>query len=712
MDKSSKAVVFLKYLRDSVNFKKDSPSLHKSLCEKLVETGFLSRDGALPNRYYIVCPGLCVGKNAIGITNNPMRGRDSKMISDSLPLHEVRSMKYDPMNDDYLFPSSTIELSFDDLDYWNEEFFDENYWDFTEIGNYVTINVPVGILDLNPEGTRNLAALILGIAKRYLLYFCNEGERVVVTERLFSCIEALIPENLIGINKEYNEYKRDAIVQCIEMTVIYCTRKTMYYFDKYRRPFDLSYDDFPAVFIRGLLEKYYLMIPIIRVEDKCLPVLGEQFGEFSFYESDMIEPFRQRKGTCNVDYFRNEFQSFLNSLKPDNLSILYSLVATEDDEQDLERFKSVLLALTDPVDYSFTFENGKTWNDYKAKLLFFSEEYKQDIKKAGRETIEPVLRKYKFFGDDEFDDQLSLLIDLLREQFGAMTEAEFNSRYNYFENGVWKWFHNYINHINYNFSLRDKYNHHRIYYESEKQYKDEYGYFFDISRDLIICKMESIFDEYLKNKARTYVFTDEQSRILVYDFFDSANQLAESKGITLNDRNTEFQMIVKNKKLVHMIAFSQCIYKEFHEKGKKLDSIEGDFTFLVCGLIKAVERYYREIWLKDPKMQNGSVRLEGVDYYKRKGTDADDLVCFNNYDKKIEKRPMLGTLAHAVSLIINKGILCKYNSEFNREFVQEVRNGHLHVDMIKTLGEAEDIHMKCAFYFRKSIDDIGFTLPG
>ena len=98
--------------------------------------------------------------------------------------------------------------------------------------------------------------------------------------------------------------------------------------------------------------------------------------------------------------------------------------------------------------------------------------------------------------------------------------------------------------------------------------------------------MDNIFDLYIRQNNKIGDINEEDSRRYVYNFFDAANAFADD----FNDRKNEYNMIKNNKKLISQIAFSQFVYEDFLKTKNRYDLQEGDFTFLVCGFIKAVER--------------------------------------------------------------------------------------------------------------------------
>lgn len=733
MNNKTQAISFLSFLTDSLNFKKGFVNLHDEICKKLFETGFLFHDDKKNNLYWIKFFGLCAGKHTESLHWIPTWGNDSSSLCDGRQLLECRIPQHDGDEDSFMAPSSEIPfpgvddcLSSKELDE-----FEKKFWDFSSgLGQYVAVSVPSSVLDYAPLMTRNLISLILGIAKRYLVLFDTENKRAIILKSIVACIEGLIPDTLLDVPKlrkecgvytfkdEFREIKRNAIIQCISLSVMFCSGQTMVFYDQYKNKFQLSVIDFPVIFIDSCNKKGAFWWDIY--EHGCPDLVNSEFYK-TIYSLNIQSRYKNillgsDKKDFRIEYFSFEVSRFLDSLKPSHLSILYNLLDSDVEDDDFtgfEIFKNTLLSFTHPVDYSFVFDDGKTWKDYN--LVFFTDEYKRDIENLSKETILDVLDKYNFFGDNEFNTQLKILIELLRKQYSSvLNKEEFDRQYNYLENGVYEWFHFYYSRSKIRMAI-----------------KRDYQEYYSVYREFVQNKMDVIFDRFLTQTIKNDL-PEEELRKYVLHYFAAADDIAKERGIKLFNREKEYDMIKHNKKLVCQIASSQMLYEDFIKNRNKYEKIQGDYTNLVCGFIKAVERFLKEIWLHDPKLKGCGIILPSIKGIKRddgkknpvfgrSGVDADDLICFTDTEKTANIT--LSPLASAISYAIRRGVFMgitrnKYgnpiyipNCELENEFINKVRNGHFHIHMIETLEDAENKYMQCSYYFRRCIDDINYTLP-
>ena len=714
MNNRTNALSFLSYLNDTQDINRDFVSLHNSICNKLFDTGFLFRDDTETSRYWVKYPGLCVGdKKEFQVL--PTWGKDSSSLCDERQLLECRVPMHDTGKSSYLIPPTHIPLDKDEmLDFDELNSFDKQYWNYDDVKEYAGIFVPSSLLDYSPLMTRNLVLLILGIAKRYLVLFNTENRRCEILKSVIGCIEGLIPDPLLDVpkfnKKGLKEKKREAIIQCIGLSVMFCIGQTMALYDQYKNKLLFSIVDFPEIFIDSFNKKGDFWWDIY--ENGCDELVNSDFYKTIFSQINKSKTknilLKTDKAEFRNEYFKFEVSGFLNSMKPNHLSILYNLLDTDFENTafaGFDTFKKTLLSFTSTVDYSYVFDNGKTWKDYN--LVFFSDEYRRDIENLSVETVIDVLKKYKFFGDGDYNLQLKKLIELLRKQHCEMPKEEFDKQYNYLENGIYEWFHYYP--LNANVRLVKK---------------QDYQEFYSIFRDLIQDKMDVIFDRFLHQTIRND-FTDEELRKYVFHYFAAAEDVAKEKGVKLFDWEKEYDMIKNNKKLVVQIAFSQKVYEDFMKTRNNYELISGDYTVLVCGFIKAVERFLKEIWLHDPKLKYYGIILPWIDGDNkiakgRRGNDADDLICFT--DTEQTDNITLAPLAKAISFAIRKGVFLAKRTydkdgkkifpfELKEEFIDGVRNGHFHIHMIETLEDAEKKYSQCSYYFRRCIDDINYTLP-
>lgn len=168
------------------------------------------------------------------------------------------------------------------------------------------------------------------------------------------------------------------------------------------------------------------------------------------------------------------------------------------------------------------------------------------------------------------------------------------------------------------------------------------------------------------------------------------------------------------------------MFKEEFQQDKNIYSgFNGDYTHLLVGPIKAMERFLKEVLVKkysrsvvvcDPKEKKMipnlklNVKLSAEDVSGAKG---------NLINPKIKTVLELGPVARLLADNLQndssyKGKLFKLNPQnrfiFNDVFIQNIRNGHFHIHMVSTYDEAIDLYKQVSYFFRKCIDELDCEL--
>ena len=232
----------------------------------------------------------------------------------------------------------------------------------------------------------------------------------------------------------------------------------------------------------------------------------------------------------------------------------------------------------------------------------------------------------------------------------------------------------------------------------------------------------------IKNKYAHIYTKPDKIKQYVLNFFNSAKLFGNEN--FLNSVDGEFNKIKNNQELMKAIVSSQIFKEEFEQdyKSNIYSAMQGDYTIMIVGFIKAIERYLKEVLIQ--KYPNSIYTFKnqrrGDLFEFRRGANltADDLsgrrtnfVCERNA-KQLELGGVVYALAYNLSqnssyqgmfkTIENNG---RYQScAFNNDFVNRLRNGYLHIHMIQTYDEAIELYEKIAYYFRKSIDELNFII--
>ena len=417
-------------------------------------------------------------------------------------------------------------------------------------------------------------------------------------------------------------------------------------------------------------------------------------------------------------------------------SISVDVKSSETYNKRIESFKKYLNKIVEIASETGYRENLK--DEYKKCIddfMLLSLDFKNDIEEISSETFKGFLDKYNFFSDCELQAEIRIINGF---HMDYLISKQNMSELQAFRYNLW--------------------NYYMILGES---YADITGSGFDFdapicnSANEYISEINKILDkranEFVAINVRKYrdVYDDElRCKDTVKRFFFAAcsknlrSYAAEIKcDPSLNRFEDEYEMICKNDGLLKVIVSSQLSKEDsfdcYCEKGI-YKGFEGDFTFVIVGFVKAIERFLKEILIQKFNCVGLDFSCGGYKDVKLEGA-CDELRWFgvekDRNGEKIEK-PRFLELSRTASYIANhlhrdEHVFQKYHSDisdvfdwkkkdgrtekgqfiFNNIFVKEVRNGHMHVDPVKTSEEAIDLYNKTSFFFRKAIDELMFLGP-
>ena len=243
-------------------------------------------------------------------------------------------------------------------------------------------------------------------------------------------------------------------------------------------------------------------------------------------------------------------------------------------------------------------------------------------------------------------------------------------------------------------------------------------------------------EKVMKNLYLADKYDDDSKKKILEDFFASAfdNYVVDNTNINCNKEFEVYNInkediykcvsaIYNNRILVDEIVSGEILAKHFIDAAEDLFSIEGDYTnFLTCQ-IKSVERYMKAILIKYHKdniyltekervwlIKNGNRKLELVPgeraRIKNGIEDKIEIVEGDSEEKlnRLECGPAFYALKYAYKL---EGERFPVKIEIGQKWINNVRNGHFHIDRIKTIGELKIKRTKTAFFLMYMIISFG-----
>ncbi len=235
--------------------------------------------------------------------------------------------------------------------------------------------------------------------------------------------------------------------------------------------------------------------------------------------------------------------------------------------------------------------------------------------------------------------------------------------------------------------------------------------------------------------------TSEEKRNKLKSFFNSAfitlkyngrdyscqNNYPYITNVKVSDVDYCVKAILKNSDLVNQIVSGEILiypFEKMHEK--QYQYAKGDYTNLVACHIKSVERYLKEVLIQYHKGY-----IYKTDKNKKKNQNKSNIedknksnMEYNGWSIPDRIKPIDNKLTTAESLYQlecggaiyalfyayykenNIGNF-KVNSKFNKEWIQNVRNDHLHIDKIDTIEEALVRRSQTAFWLMHLINSLG-----
>jgi len=233
----------------------------------------------------------------------------------------------------------------------------------------------------------------------------------------------------------------------------------------------------------------------------------------------------------------------------------------------------------------------------------------------------------------------------------------------------------------------------------------------------------------LVNKYLSSEQTEQQKEQIVKNFFKSAFQNYTNRGLLINasseysitdlsENDIEFcyNAIKNNQNLIDQIVTGEKLIEPYvRASDMNYDYATGDYTNLVVCQIKAIERYMKEvliqyhienIWKTKPK--NGEFYRNGWKKIETKG----NRIILNTQNPTAEDLHNLecGSATYALLMAyIKEGNFQDFNVsyKFYSKGIQEVRNGHLHIDSIDTINDALKRRSQTAFWIMYLITRLG-----
>lgn len=270
-----------------------------------------------------------------------------------------------------------------------------------------------------------------------------------------------------------------------------------------------------------------------------------------------------------------------------------------------------------------------------------------------------------------------------------------------------------------------------ISYDDEGQKIYEY-------KQQIEAKLNKLQDViFTVNKYLATQVTPQRKEQIVKDYLKSAfdsykingriTNCVQEYGITNlqpNNINKYYNAIKNNTALVDQIVTGEILAEPYVKaKDENYDFGSGDYTNLVVCQIKGVERYLKEvlvqyhkdnIWkTKQPDYERQPNRPRR-DQYNWKEIDRvrNGQIILNQQNPTAEDLHNLecGSAAYALLMaykLEDKRQEFTVSSKFMEKFVYEVRNGHLHIDTIKTIPEVIMRRTQTAFWLMHLIEQLG-----
>ena len=221
----------------------------------------------------------------------------------------------------------------------------------------------------------------------------------------------------------------------------------------------------------------------------------------------------------------------------------------------------------------------------------------------------------------------------------------------------------------------------------------------------------------------------ENKRKIVKEFFEAAfeNYFLPNGKISNNisdysEQNIKKESIDKyidaifnNNILVDQLVSGEVLAKPFISSDENVDIIQGDYTnFLACQ-IKSVERYLKSVLAKYHRNNIYKTIRQGEEKKEKKNKQGiiidDGRIKLDNIANPtaddlhdLECGPSFFALKYAYK-IENKNF--PLNEKIADEWLRKIRNGHFHIDRIKTIGELKMKRIKTAYFLIYLIHYLG-----
>ena len=231
------------------------------------------------------------------------------------------------------------------------------------------------------------------------------------------------------------------------------------------------------------------------------------------------------------------------------------------------------------------------------------------------------------------------------------------------------------------------------------------------------------------NKYLLTNFTEEKKESIVKNFLKSAFDNYKSRGretnctseyaitnLDINNIDTYYNSIKNNQTLLDQIITGETLMEPYiRAKEQNYEYATGDYTNLVVCQIKALERYLKEVLIQYHRDNIWKTRpIGGTDTFGWKRIEEVSPVQFNriNHTPTAEDLNSLecGSAAYALLMAYikeHKRNEFTISPKFMSKGIQEVRNGHLHIDTITTISDALMRRTQIAFWLLHLINELG-----
>ena len=715
-------------------------NLFLEIAKTLMDAGFLRQDSIYRFRFYVKYPELSIPEDYKNYNSFHFFHSDNEVLKEGrIPLRD---------NDgNYIFPDSSYDsycltelirrqVIEDNLDYAG---FKSSFIDVQLIGNcrvqfYDTCN-DTSNLDTIRNRTRRLLFVLVNLMNYYICFYGNNERRLELLDSLWACTNSVLSNERNGFVKEI---KKEILTEIIKLHVyVEGFDKAFNLFFENSVRFGLNYETIDTCFIKVLSSKIQLVFDYwSKREENHISDTSELIGKLDTEYDTVIKQIKNRPRN-DIEYthllerelFAFEVRKLISQLQGNRLvffsEFFSNSIQNTSPELLLDEFKTEIIdlvtSLKNEINTDFVLDGRKIWKELKCSFLLDS--FVDDISDSSLDTIKEVLLKYDYF------DRKSYGVHHTRK--GSTFE---NLQYGSFERDLKKCetilkeqkksegLDEFAISALYNFTSRIPH-----LYETSGLLFRQMGISsnnsnLEIIKDAIEKRTKDIIEEenIRHNQRYSQIFSsEEEKRRIVIEFLRAANRLP-SIG-SLQKPEIEYQYFKDNAGMIREIVSGQVFYDSIVTQ-KEAYCFKGDYSPLILNLIKAIERYLKLVWLSDERLRNTCIRHGNSQYSRREWDEVRDCLVCSDEEGNVYP-PDMGDIANAIgnstlprprTSIFNRDPNQRNpqlrKSEFQREFIDKTRNGHLHIHMIDTLEEAEHFYRQCSLYFRKCLDEIKFTL--